>query len=220
MKDIYQSKLNRIRELKQARDKEGLIDTAIQLSKQINQRFYRLEKQGVGLNESAYRYAQMETGKSKPRYSTSRSVLEDVSTEELYEHLLNLNQKLVSQTSTVSGVKNLVDRRIEASASSLEERIGQKIDREKYKEFLEKGGGELLNHLNLESTQIIEDWVTFGQLGNVSVKEFMKAFTSFNEKERIDYGKVTRDLKRLTRYKKKQKSKNRRSRRKRRNARR
>ena len=77
-KNIYQNRLGYIKELRQARNKDLIVDFVSQQAKQINQRFYRLEKVGKG-KDTAYYYAQQETGKDKPRYPTYKPTLENMS---------------------------------------------------------------------------------------------------------------------------------------------
>lgn len=195
----YINKLNEIKELKQQRLKEPLVDLAIKLGKQINQRFYRLEKAGIGLGDTAYRYAQEETGKDKPRYSVNRNVLSKMTNEELYEQLLDINRKLVSPTSTITGLIELEKRRIEASREALEYEIGDDIDYDRFRDFLKNGGGEFLNHFKKygDSNQIVDDWNRFTKSGKVSNKEFMREFTRFKNMDNFDYGRVTRNLNNL-----------------------
>ena len=117
--DIYNSRIETLRQIRQARDKDLLVNWVQKASKQVNQRLYRLEKAGVGIGDTAYRFAQMETGKEKPRYSTSTNVLNKMSNEELYSTALELNQKLMSKTSTIRGIKEITESRLSKSIADI-----------------------------------------------------------------------------------------------------
>lgn len=200
-RNIYEDRLNRIRDLRQAKDKSKLIDLAVQMGKQVNQRFYRLEKAGIGEKESAYRYAQIETGKEKPRYTISRNVLENMTDVELYDQLLDLNAKVRSKSSTISGIEELIENRLERAREEIKERLDIDIDRDKFDEFLRHGGGELLNRKQIDSDQIIEDFDKYVINGNISINEFVDTLNSYSEKQGSDYGSVIRNLNRLSRKK-------------------
>lgn len=200
-KNIYQNRLGYIKELRQARNKELIVDFVSQQAKQINQRFYRLEKAGKG-KDTAYFYAQQETGKDKPRYPTYKPTLENMSIDELLELAKDINNKLVSRTSTVSGQREVEDRRISDSMESLG------IDKDKkeiFKRFLNDGGGKTLQKYNkyLDSTTFFEMWENSYDRG-ISNEDFLNEFNQYVEKnEELDIGAIRRHLNNLAKTKKK-----------------
>lgn len=202
-KNIYQNRLGYIKELRQARNKDLIVDFVSQQAKQINQRFYRLEKAGKG-KDTAYYYAQQETGKDKPRYPTYKPTLENMSIDELLELAKDINNKLVSRTSTVSGQKEVEERRIETSMEAL----GIEEDKKEiFKRFLKDGGGKTLNKYKkyLDSKIFFEMWENAYDR-NISNEDFLNEFNQYvNKNEELDVGKIRRRLNNLAKAKRKKK---------------
>lgn len=198
-RDIYKNNLKQLKELKQARYVEPLAQEVRRMAIQINQRFYRLEKQGLA-KDTAYDLAKLDTGKDKPRYTTSIDKLNKMSLQELYELGTEINAKLVSRTSTKTGQEEIADRRISMAAEKLEERGITISDKDDFKSFLEKGGGEFLNHMKkyVDSDQLVEDWQAFTQEGNVTEKEFMYGYRRYKNKENIDIEKIHRSYNKIS----------------------
>lgn len=144
-------------------------------SKQLNQRFYRLEKAGKGIDDTAYYFAKYETGKEKPRYTTNLKTLESMSTEELLEQGLQVSEKLRSKTSTLTGLLEVENNRIEASISSLNDTLGMEMNKEDFLEFINGGGYEMLNSKYLDSYQVIEDWLHWKEQG-ITDKQFINRY--------------------------------------------
>ena len=199
-KNIYQNRLGYIKELRQARNKELIIDFVSQQARQINQRFYRLEKAGKA-KDTAYFYASKETGMDKPRYPTYRPTLEKMSTEELLDLAIDINNKLISKTSTISGQKEVNERRLE---NSMEELHIEKDKKEVFRQFIEDGGGKTLQryHKYLDSTTFFEMWENSYDRG-ITNDDFLNEFNQYLHKiERLDVGKIRRRLKNLGNKKK------------------
>lgn len=192
------SKVNLLRELRQARNVPLLAKEVQKMAKQINQRFYRLEKAGLSHDSYAYEYASNLLGKAKPRYPTSLKKLQNMQRDELYKLALEINEKIASPTSAIRGVKAIQEKRIANSLKVLKEK-GYDIKREDFEEFINNGGDELLNYF--ESYQIIEDFYNNTQSGNVSVKEFIREFKRYKNIKRVDYTRVMRNLNRLSKRK-------------------
>lgn len=190
--DIYSNSNPKLRELKQLRMVEPLAKEVQRMAKQINQRFYRLEKRGIQ-QDTAYRYAQQETGKDKPRYTVNINKLEEMSIQQLYELGIQINAKLVSKTSTITGIKLINERRIQ---SGLKELFGDDYDEleNDWKNFLEAGGGELMNNKWFDSYQIAEDWREYTASGGVSIKQFLYEYNRIKDKSNFDYGALRRRL--------------------------
>ena len=180
--DIYNSRIESLRQIRQARDKDLLVEWVQKASKQVNQRLYRLEKAGVGIGDTAYRFAQMETGKEKPRYSTSRNVLNKMSNEELYSTALELNQKLMSKTSTIRGIKEITESRLSKSIADIKQHVENTadLDKQEFDKFL-TSGGELLNSRYYDSYQIIEDWLEWRSKG-LTTREIVNEFKKQKKK--------------------------------------
>lgn len=197
MKD-YKSQLNKIRELKQARNPDLFAKEIQRMSRQINQRFYRLEKAGVK-HDTAYRYAQRETGKDKPRYSVSLNKIKDMTLQEMYETAIEINMKLESPTTTFKGLKKLEEKRTSKGLEALINEIGGEVSEEDFRKFLNNGGGELLNRNWLDSYQVYDDWQSAIKQG-LTTKEFIRSYKA-EEKRQIkdaedefDYGKARRRI--------------------------
>lgn len=188
------SNVMKLRQLKQARSKVLLAREVVRMSKQINQRFYRLEKAGLNVDSYAYQLASMQLGKERPRYTTSISKLTDLPFDTLYKQALEINEKIASGTSAIRGVRATQEKRITNSLASLKE-MGYDIDRGDFEEFLRIGGAQLIKDFGSE--QIFEDFWSKTQEGVVTVKEFVREFKRYKSLERVDYSKVLRNLKRI-----------------------
>lgn len=188
------SNVMKLRQLKQARSKVLLAREVVRMSKQINQRFYRLEKAGLNVDSYAYQLASMQLGKERPRYTTSIKKLTDLPFDTLYKQALEINEKIASGTSAIRGVRATQEKRITNSLAELKAR-GYDIDRDDFEEFLKLGGSTLLKEFGSE--QIIEDFWSQTQEGVVTVKEFVREFKRYKSLERVDYSRVLRNLKRI-----------------------
>lgn len=209
-RNLYRNRLNELSEYKQNRYVEPFAKVVRQMAKQVNQRFYRLEQHGLD-KDTAYRYAQLETGKTKPRYPTSLKTLENMSLQQLYELGLDLNTKLMSKTSTVRGQQEVNLKRIRASLEQFKEEykeneLVQATNENEYQKALENGLGQLMNSKYLDSEQVREDWATFTQQDGVSLDEFLQAYTSYNDKGDYDVGAIRRKLKNVASKKKSSKA--------------
>lgn len=195
---IY-SYLGQLRELRQLRDVKALAKEVQRMSRQVNQRFYRLEKAGLSHDSYAYEYSQYLTGKKKPRFPTSLKQLEKKSIQDLFKLGLELNEKLVSRTSSISGVKQIQSDRITGALKAIKDDSGMEIDCEDFEQFIKIGGSELL--AKFDSSTIVEDFYNSTQKGNISVKEFVREFKRFKSLDKVDYSRVLRNLKRLSQRK-------------------
>ena len=153
------------------------VKEAQRLAKQVNQRFYRLEKKEKGLNEASYRYAQAETNKTKPRYTTNVDKIGNMSEAELNEFMLSLRKKVSSQSSSLRGLKAIANRRIDNSVYVLNKELGLNIDKEDLLNFINAGGGSTLS-MYADSKQLIKDWVDKLKKG-VTTKEFIKTYNRY-----------------------------------------
>ena len=195
----YKTQLNKIRELKQSRNTDLFAKEIQRMSKQINQRFYRLEKAGVK-PDTAYRYAQRETGKEKPRYSVSINKIKKMSLQEMYETAIEINMKLISPTTTFRGLKELEKKRTSKGLEVLINEMGGDVNEEDFKKFLNNGGGELLNRKWLDSYQVYDDWQSAIKQG-LTTKEFIRSYKAEERKQikdvesEFDYGQARRRIK-------------------------
>lgn len=188
------SNVIKLRQLRQARSKVLLAKEVVRMSKQINQRFYRLEKAGLSVDSYAYQLASMQLGKERPRYTTSFNKLSELPFDTLYKQALEINEKIASNTSAITGVRATQEKRITNSLASLKE-MGYDIDRDDFEQFLKIGGSQLIKEFGSE--QIFEDFWSQTQEGVVTVKEFVREFKRYKSLERVDYSKVLRNLKRI-----------------------
>lgn len=179
-----------------------LAETVQKMAKQVNQRFYRLEKAGVGLGENAYRYAQRETGKEKPRYTESLNKLKQMPRQELYELALQINKKLVTPSSTIGGTRALYDKRLEFASNKLESK-GVSVSEEQLKAFIDAGGAEFLNNAKrFSSEQIMIDFEEFVLNGKVSMDQFVRGLKQFQDTIDMKWSDVQSTFRSLTSIKK------------------
>ena len=200
------SQMEKLKLLFKMQNKKELAKEVKQMAKQINQRFYRLEKQDLQNDSYAYQLSKKETGKTKPRYTQSLNKLEDKPLDTLYQESMDIFSKLFSKTSKIRGVKEIQEKRINKGIENLEFSAGIKIDKNDFKEFLELGGGEFLNSKYFDSTQIIEDFVDATKDGNISIKEFLREFKRFKKIQQRTYPRIKKNLTNLLSRKKKRKS--------------
>lgn len=190
-----------IRSLRAAGDTSGLRAVVARMSKQLNQRLYRLEKKGISSSSYGYQMAQVFTGKEKPRYSESYNKLSNMDAGDLYEIALDVNAKLYSGSTTISGLRAMEERRLNRRAETLNE-FGVDLSPDELKQFFELGGAEFLNSKYLDSVQILEDFVDMTKNGNLTPKEFLREFKRYRQRLRdgdtigkVDiYGNVSRNL--------------------------
>lgn len=173
------------------------VKEAQRLAKQVNQRFYRLEKKSVGLRESAYRYAQVETNKEKPRYTTNINKISSMSEAELTEFMLSLRKKVESPSSTIRGLRGVENRRIENSIYVLNKTLNIDINKDEYINFIENGGGKLLNKY-MDSKQLVKDWLDKRKQG-ITTKEFIRAYSRYLDRVRkpFDQADVEKAFKKI-----------------------
>lgn len=190
---VYKSKIAKrqkddfeyIRKYVKKNDLRGLAREVQKKAKQINQRLYRIEK--AGLSKSSYAYRRTIEEEDKPRYTTSLNKLNKMSRQELVQQAYNIQSKLSSTTSTIRGTKALNERRIFKGLDALREEINRtrddiEIDIQDFKNFLEQGGGEILNNKFYDSTQVIEDWQDNIKKG-ISTKQFVNSYNEYVQQE-------------------------------------
>ena len=173
------------------------VKEAQRLAKQVNQRFYRLEKKERGLKEAAYRYAQVETNKDKPRYTTNINKISNMSEAELNEFMLSLRKKVNSPTSTFRGLKAVESKRIENAVYVINKSTGIDIEENDFKDFIDNGGGKLLNKY-MDSTQLIKDWLDKSKQG-VTAKQFINTYNRYLNRVRkpFDQADVEKAFKKI-----------------------
>lgn len=191
-------RFSEIRQEYKAGRKDLLVETVQKMAKQVNQRFYRLEKTGVGLGENAYRYAQKETGKEKPRYTESINKLKQMPRQELYELALQINKKLVTPSSTIGGTRMLYEKRLEASSIAIEQRFGVSISKDQLLQFINAGGDRFLNDSHrFSSGQIMKDYEQYVLDGKVITEKFIEQLQAYQEKTSMKYSDLQRDFRSL-----------------------
>lgn len=210
----YSDKKKALLKLYKNNDEKALASEIAKMTKQLNRRFLNLERKGVGLNENAYRYAQQETGRERPRYSESAKLWEKniklYGAERVLDAALNINVKLLSNSSLVTGVEALSSKRIHNAVDSLKkympEELKKELSEDNFMSFIKSGGSKLLNTKYLSSTQVIEDFLKFSKRGNgeLSNKEFIDSYMDYlkNNLEDIDMIELRRELRKKNNLKK------------------
>lgn len=212
-RDLYYSYID---DLQNARDNpKELVDIVQGMANKLNRRFRRLEENDIGLNESAYYYAMTdkfskETLNGNVRYPNTKSQLKQLNSKQLYELGQSLNKKLTSRTSTISGIKKLNEERINKGTQQLESDLSDiDFNIDKFKEFLRKGGGKILNNKYLDYTLVVEDFMD--KIKNkVTVKQFIDTYNDFIDKHKDgppDLSKLDKKFKKLIKSKEKKKGK-------------
>ena len=187
-----------IKELQISDNVQGLAQLVAGMAKQLNQRFYRLEKAGVSESSYGYDVAQRETGKDKPRYTQNAEKLAQYNQDELIRLAMDMNAKLVSDTTTIAGLAAIEERRLQASSDKLYS-LGIDIEPADLKAFFDAGGAEFLNNKYLDSTQVLDDFVEFTKNGNISTKEFVREYKRYRKQisklgNDFEYSKITNNL--------------------------
>lgn len=204
---VYKSKIAKrqkddfeyIREYVKNNDLKGLARAVQKKAKQINQRFYRIEKHG--LSKSSYAYRRTIEEEDKPRYTTSLNKLNKMARKELVQQAYNIQSKLSSSTSTIRGTKALNEKRVSLALEALRNEINRtrddiEINEDDFKKFLKQGGGEILNNKFYDSTQVIEDWQDNIKKG-ISTSQFINSYNEYvhQEEEAFNYQEFLNKLK-------------------------
>lgn len=177
------------------------------MAKRLNQRLRTIEKKGVEKSSSAYEFAKMETGRSRPRYSESESVYERMNASDLYGEMIKMQRKLESETSTLSGLKKVENKRLTSAVDSIKRKTGVDISKKDLRDFVNNGGYQLLNDVGYDSEQVIIDYVKFSKAGdgNLTPKQFVKAYNDYKKKtKQVDYAEIKKSLVRKSEQKRKQ----------------
>lgn len=174
----YKQLQRRTARAKGSTNKKELADFTKRINKQLNQRFYRLEKQGIEKSSQAYQYAKKE---GQTRYTVSEKKLMGMTTPELLEMAKNSLQKLATTTSTKSGIDLAEQKRIEMSANALDEILfyDNTVDKSEvkktWKEAVENSKiYETFNNEWVPSDAVIELWYNHVYKGNVSEESFIQ----------------------------------------------
>ena len=98
--------------------KEALVAKAVRSARTINQSFKRMADKDINYNDTAYRYANknlvMNQREGLNTVSTSKKVYQPMSAVKLRSMLLKMNDIRASDTSRVSSIKKLYERRVRA----------------------------------------------------------------------------------------------------------
>ena len=180
-------------------DTGALVKEVMRLGKIINQRFYRLEKAGIAKQSYAYQVAQGETGRDKPRYMINADKLKNMDRLDLYRLYRQMYAKYSSHTSKEAELKKIVEEKLEESYQAAQyiarsAGLDIEINKDDYIKFLELMGSEYLNSTYLYSEQLIEDFIMYTQVDNLTVKEFVREYKRFKDIENLDTIRVRRNL--------------------------
>lgn len=174
---------------KDARHK-ALVDRAVRSARTINQGFKRMIDKGISYNDTAYRYAEknlvMNEKEGINTVSTAKGVYDQMTDRKLRAMLNKMNDIRASETSRVSTIRNVYDRRIKGSLNALKgnANIGQD-EAEKYEFFLKHGGGDLMNDYgSTGALQVYENWKDFinrksNKTTQAMTKEFLENYGYF-----------------------------------------
>ena len=204
---VYRSRIARqkkddfdyIRQYVRRGDMKGLAKVVQARAKQINQRLYRIEKQG--LEKSSYAYKRTLEEEGKARYTTSLNVLNKMTRNELIQQAYDIQSKLSSKTSKIREVKRLNEYKLNRSLEELNKELKEvrgdiEIDKNDLRKFIEQGGGEIFNNRFYQSNQVSEDWQDALKNG-ISTEEFIGAYNEYmsQEEKSFNYQKFLDKLK-------------------------
>ena len=119
--------------------------------------------------------------------------------EDLYRLAIDLNAKIASDTTTITGLREIENKRLFNRTQALEAR-GLSLTESEFKEFLDAGGSDFLNNKYLDSTQVIDDFIEATKSGNMTVEQFISEYTKGQKRiiksgaQPFDYGKAHRNL--------------------------
>lgn len=184
--------------IKKTNDTRELAEYISKMAKQLNQRFYRLEKSGVGTGELPYRTAQIETGKMRPRYTTNINELAKMKKGELRQLGYEINDKLTAKTSTRYGVRQANENRLRGLSKHFnekfeEEELGLHLTKKDIKEFMDNGGDEILQSKLLDSEQIMED-LAYYKKQKVKIKDFIKTYNDYvSRTTKVNYSELAKE---------------------------
>lgn len=190
-----------IRELRKSKNKDMFITEIVKRAKQLNQRFYRLEKSDVNVQQSyAYQKSIQETGKEKPRYSVTKNKYKDMSLKELEQMLVDIDTKLASKTSTIRGAREINNK----ATNTLLDRLNienNERNQKAVKEFFAQGGSKFFKMFNLDSDLLLEDLFDVISSGK-SVKDYIdmlqKEINKYADREsEVPYSELVKSKRRL-----------------------
>lgn len=157
-------------------------------SKQINQRFYRIEKNKRFTSEKswAYRRAIKISNKEKPRFTQTITSLKKLSTSDLISQFLEVNSLLDSDTSSVQGLK-LIQKKSYATLNERlfdEGKINTPISNKELDNFFNNTDESLFSDYG--SNELINHFTNYVQNGKVTTEQFFKEFRDYQEKTDTD----------------------------------
>ena len=116
---------------------------------------------------------------------------------ELTEFMLSLRKKVESPTSTFRGLAGLENKRIDNSIYVLKKELNIDIDKKDFIDFIESGGGKLLNKY-MDSDQLIKNWLDKRKQG-VTTKEFIRTYNRYLNRVRkpFDQADVEKAFKKI-----------------------
>ena len=182
-------------------NRSGLIDATYHMARQLDQRYYRMEKKGIADQSVAYRRSQKDLGKDKPRYNYNIQKLEGKSNAELYKYAMELNLRLQNNDSSVSKLKK---KKKEANEKTLEKILGgdaTPLEKKSWQNFMALGGDKVLKNQFYGSENIVDDWQKWVNSGLMSNKEFLREFKRFKKINEDTGGKARKNLENLAKRK-------------------
>lgn len=178
------------------------IDYAIKLAKRINQRYRSLEKQGLQYYSYSYERFKSETNndfKGNTGYYTQSKNRLDTFTEEQLEKYVNELERQEKQKNTrlrhARKIKEESFKALKDKLSDVEKEFKEELKENEREKLISSG---LLTIKELDSTQIIEDWIESKALG-ISISDFIERYQSYQDKfiDETQYSKLKRELRSL-----------------------
>lgn len=175
----------------------GLLEQEVaRKSKQLNQRFYRIEKNDrFTTNRSwAYRSAEKTTGKDKPRFTQTIKSLKGRSDKELLQQYLEVNSLLGTEGSSVRGLRAIQKRSYDSLNDRLidEGKIKTPLSSKELDDFFNSSDESLFDDYG--SDELINYFLNYTKNGKVTIDKFFESFKKYQKKTGTDIFDVIDEL--------------------------
>lgn len=182
-----EERINRIIELKNRGDKLGLAKELRKMNKRINERFRQIERRdGHPENTTAYRYAMMETGQVKPRYTESLNKLLSQDINTLFKSSMDISRKLGSKSASLRGLNLITENRVSGAIEGIKTQLGIDIeDTKEFRIFLEENVNEMID--NDIGSDVIFELFSMAMHKERGIETLDKMWKAYSQRgERID----------------------------------
>lgn len=182
-----EERINRIIELKNNGDKLGLAKELRKMNKRINERFRQIERRDERPEyTTAYKYAMMETGQVKPRYTESLNKLLSQDINTLFKSSMDISRKLGSKSASLRGLNLIAENRVSGAIEGIKTQLGIDIeDTKEFRRFLEENVNEMID--NDIGSDVIFELFSMAMHKEKGIETLDKMWKAYSQRgERID----------------------------------